>query len=182
MRIHPRVFAALGADLVTNDIVAVIELVKNAYDAFAHNVWPRLNSSTPGDTYLEIEDDGCGMTRETIENAWCCVATPYKKERPIITNASLQRRVTGDKGLGRLAVARLGSRLTLLTQAFGEPCWEVDINWSHITSAGDLSNTFARCREYTKSSCFDKVGLRFPFGILDLESRLMTWIECSCQI
>jgi len=32
-RIHPRVFAALGADLVTNEVVAVIELVKNSYDA-----------------------------------------------------------------------------------------------------------------------------------------------------
>ena len=158
MRIHPRVFAALGADLVTNDIVAVIELVKNAYDALAHNVWLRFNSSTTDDTYLEIEDDGCGMTRETIENAWCCVATPYKKERPVITNASLQRRVTGEKGLGRLAVARLGSRLTLLTKASREPCWEVDINWSDIAGAGDLSNTFAYCRENSESRCFDKSG------------------------
>lgn len=158
MRIHPRVFAALGADLVTNDIVAVVELVKNAYDALAHNVWLRFNSSTTDDTYLEIEDDGCGMTRETIENAWCCVATPYKKERPTITNASLQRRVTGDKGLGRLAVARLGSRLTLLTKASGEPCWEVDINWSDLAGAVDLSNTFAHCRKYTESRCFDTSG------------------------
>ena len=36
-KMHPRVFAALGADLVTNDVVAVIELVKNSYDAFASN-------------------------------------------------------------------------------------------------------------------------------------------------
>ncbi len=34
-KLHPRVFAALGEDLVTSDVVAVIELVKNAYDAFA---------------------------------------------------------------------------------------------------------------------------------------------------
>ena len=40
-RMHPRVFAALGADLVTNDVVAVIELVKNSYDAFADNAWVR---------------------------------------------------------------------------------------------------------------------------------------------
>ena len=38
IQVHPRVFEALGSDLVTNDVVAVIELVKNAYDAFAHNV------------------------------------------------------------------------------------------------------------------------------------------------
>ncbi len=44
-RIHPRVFAALGADLVTNDIVAVIELVKNSYDAFATRVDVRFGSA-----------------------------------------------------------------------------------------------------------------------------------------
>ena len=38
LKMHPRVFAALGADLVTNDIVAIIELVKNSYDAFASEV------------------------------------------------------------------------------------------------------------------------------------------------
>ena len=38
LKMHPRVFSALGADLVTNDIVAVIELVKNYYDAFASEV------------------------------------------------------------------------------------------------------------------------------------------------
>ena len=38
-RMHPRVFAALGANLVTDDVVAVIELIKNSYDAFAQNVW-----------------------------------------------------------------------------------------------------------------------------------------------
>ena len=36
--IHPRPFKALGADLVTNDVVAIIELVKNAYDAYATEV------------------------------------------------------------------------------------------------------------------------------------------------
>jgi len=37
-KIHPRVFASLGADLVTNDVVAVIELIKNSYDATATRV------------------------------------------------------------------------------------------------------------------------------------------------
>lgn len=40
-KIHPRAFAALGADLVTNDVVAVVELVKNSYDAWATDVTVR---------------------------------------------------------------------------------------------------------------------------------------------
>src|SRR5579864_8324604 len=99
-RIHPRVFAALGADLVTNDVVAVIELVKNSYDAFATRV--DVNFGSDGDrSYLEIVDNGVGMDRDTIEDAWCVVATPYRLQHPQTTKASQKRRVSGEKGLGR---------------------------------------------------------------------------------
>lgn len=60
-RMHPRVFSALGADLVTNDVVAVIELVKNAYDAFATRVDVRFGTDDRKRTYLEIKDNGYGM-------------------------------------------------------------------------------------------------------------------------
>jgi len=59
---HPRVFTALGADLVTNDTVAIIELVKNSYDALASNVWVRFGTDEKEGAYIEIEDDGVGMT------------------------------------------------------------------------------------------------------------------------
>ena len=160
MRIHPRVFAALGADLVTNDVVAVIELVKNAYDAFAHNVWLRFNYSAKHGPFIEIEDDGCGMTRANIEDSWCCIATPYKQQHPIITNMTQKRRVTGEKGLGRLAVSRLGNRLRMLTKATGKPCWEVQINWTDLASSNDLSDSFAYCREHTEPPCFKETGTR----------------------
>src|SRR5580704_253979 len=81
-RLHPRVFAALGADLVTNDVVAIIELVKNSYDAFAKNVWLRFCLDEKDGAFLEIEDDGHGMTRKLIEDVWCLVATPYKSDNP----------------------------------------------------------------------------------------------------
>jgi len=147
-RMHPRVFASLGADLVTNDVVAVIELVKNSYDAFARSVHLRfLNNSAQG-PYLEIEDDGAGMTRDTIENVWCLVATPHKERNPIATSGKKTRRVAGEKGLGRLSAARLGERLYMLTRASRGPCWEVAVNWSEITKGDDLSKSFASCREF----------------------------------
>ena len=62
-RMHPRVFAALGADLVTNDVVAVIELVKNSYDAFAQNVWLRFRENPSQGAFLEIEDEDRKSTR-----------------------------------------------------------------------------------------------------------------------
>ena len=57
-RLHPRVFAALGMGLVTNDIVAIIELVKNSYDAFASRVDLRLGVDAAGKvSRIEIQDD-----------------------------------------------------------------------------------------------------------------------------
>ena len=116
LRMHPRVFAALGADLVTSDVVAVVELVKNAYDAFAENAWVRLGMEG-GRPYLEVEDDGCGMTRDVITDVWCLVATPYKELHPNASRRGATRRVSGQKGLGRLSVGRLGERLTMSTCA-----------------------------------------------------------------
>ena len=46
MRLHPRVFTALGKELVTNDVVAIMELVKNAFDAFAFKVEVSFGSAT----------------------------------------------------------------------------------------------------------------------------------------
>ena len=175
-RMHPRVFAALGADLVTNDVVAVIELAKNSYDAFAQNVWLRFRDNSSLGTFLEIEDDGDGMTREIIEDVWCVVATPFKKLNPVVKSGKKERRVAGDKGLGRLSVARLGERLHMLTQASGAPCWEVEVNWADISEGDDLSNSFARCRKYPEKSPFKKSGTRLRIhGLKEqwVESRIL---------
>ena len=186
-RMHPRVFAALGADLVTNDVVAVIELVKNSYDAFASNVWIRFRNDPALGTVLEIEDDGEGMTRDIIENVWCLVATPYKELNPVARRGEKERRVAGEKGLGRLSVARLGGRLHMLTKAPESPCWEVDVNWIDISEGGDLSTSFARCREYIEKSPFKVSGTRLLIQnlsgqwdenrILDLEENIARLIS-----
>lgn len=186
-RMHPRVFAALGADLVTNDVVAVIELVKNSYDAFASDVWIRFLSDADNGDFLEIEDDGQGMTREVIEDVWCLVATPFRKLNPLAKSGKNVRRVAGEKGLGRLSVARLGNRLHMLTQSPGSECWEVELNWSDISSGDDLSACFANCRKYSEKSPFRKSGTRLriyglngPWDesrIADLEENLARLIS-----
>ena len=186
-RMHPRVFAALGADLVTNDVVAAIELVKNSFDAFAQNVWLRFRVDPSLGTFLEIEDDGSGMTREIIKDVWCVVATPFKKLNTVVKSGKKERRVAGEKGLGRLSVARLGERLHMLTQASRAPCWEVNVSWADISKGDDLSKSFARCREYPEKSPFRKSGTRLRiYGlkeqwgesrILDLEENLARLIS-----
>ena len=158
LRMHPRVFAALGRDLVTNDVVAVMELVKNSYDAFAHNVWLEFSLSDEHGSCLEVRDDGMGMTREVIEDVWCLVATPYRESHKIVSKGGKSRRVVGAKGLGRLSVARLGNGLQMLTQAQGSTCWEVTVDWSEIAGQSDLSQSTIECTEFHGSSPFEESG------------------------
>ena len=165
-RIHPRVFAALGANLVTDDVVAVIELIKNSYDAFAQNVWLRFIDDPVKGRLLEITDDGSGMTRQTIEEVWCLVATPYKDGNPTVKKGGKVRRVVGEKGLGRLSAARLGRSLHMLTQAPLSPCWEVTVDWSAISQGDDLSQSFVRFREFPEDSPFAESGTRLTITSL----------------
>ena len=160
LRMHPRVFAALGKDLVTNDVVAVMELVKNSYDAFAHNVCVAFGEHDTHGPCLEIRDDGMGMTRDLIENVWCMVATPYRESHSIVRKGNKERRVVGAKGLGRLSVARLGKNLTMLTQAADSPCWEVTVDWMDIAGKDDLSKSNVLCREYAGTSPFAESGTK----------------------
>ena len=155
LRIHPRVFAALGKDLVTNDMVAVIELVKNSYDAFAQNVFVKFERDDTEEQYLEILDDGTGMSKEVVENDWCVVGTPYKKRNSVVRKGGRTRRVTGNKGLGRLSVARLGNRLVMLTKTRQLPCWEVKVNWSEVSEAENLSQSSVDFREFQGDHPYD---------------------------
>lgn len=137
---HPRVFTSLGAELVTNDLVALVELVKNAYDAFAHRVDIRfIKDEETGDQTIEIQDDGHGMDHKTILNSWCMIGTPHKADNKSVDEGRKTRRVTGEKGLGRLSAARLGGKLCMYTKEKDGPCYRVNVDWDAIAKAKTLA-------------------------------------------
>ena len=139
-RMHPRVLTALGRDLVTNDVVAVIELVKNSYDALATRVDVRLTYDGNGSPEILVEDDGHGMTRSIVEDVWCVVATPYRRDQSPAKGGK-SRRVTGDKGLGRLSAARLGNRLDMVTRAPAGGFLHVVLDWDELAASEDLTQS-----------------------------------------
>ena len=143
---HPRLIRSLGAELVTSDIVAIIELVKNSYDAFAHNVTIKFAEDSEGE-FIEILDDGLGMTRDVIEDAWFTVATPHKVGNNVTRLGTRQRRVSGDKGLGRLSAARLGNRLEMITKARDDACWKVEVRWSGVHGDAQSDDVVATISE-----------------------------------
>ena len=88
------------------------------------------------------------MTKNVIDEVWCTVATPYKATHPYVKCGDKIRRVSGAKGLGRLAVARLGKSLRMITKASETESWEVNVNWNDIVSADSVSACYVSRKEY----------------------------------
>ena len=124
-RAHARLLTMLGEQLIKNERVALVELVKNSYDADATKVhvdFRGFNSDftpLPGATIV-ITDNGIGMTEQLVRTAWMNPATPskalQKKDEPRTT---LGRALQGEKGIGRFATFKLGNEVTLISRARG---------------------------------------------------------------
>ncbi len=112
--IEGRVLRELGERLVKNPEVAVVELVKNAYDADARECVVFYYPPTS----ITIEDDGCGMTLSQFIGGWMRIGTSAKELLAI--SDKFQRFITGEKGIGRFAVRFLGRALELVTVADDE--------------------------------------------------------------
>ena len=98
----------LGVQNFTNKESAVLELVKNAYDAHANKVLIHFEKDT-----LFIWDDGIGMDKSTILENWMHVG---KSDKGYVDSKSTDERVlAGSKGIGRFALARLGASSGLQT-------------------------------------------------------------------
>src|SRR6266478_3951198 len=80
LRPRARLLRTLGEELISNEVVAVIELVKNAYDADATRVRIRfLGPLEVGKGHIEVIDNGQGMGLETVQTVWMEPATPSKR-------------------------------------------------------------------------------------------------------
>lgn len=135
---HPKAFSAFGADLVTSDVVALIELVKNAYDAFAYHVEVIFDTDSFGNRTLTVADDGLGMSKDTIVNAWAVIATNHKVRNPFIERDGKMRAVSGNKGMGRFSAARLGTKLSIITKTKEEGCYKIELDWEEFNSARSI--------------------------------------------
>ena len=102
----------LGRDLITSDNIAVLELVKNSYDAHATKV-----EITFGDDCIVIDDNGKGMSKDDIINKWLFIAYSAKSDGTEDENyrSKIRRDFAGAKGIGRLSCDRLARYLTMKT-------------------------------------------------------------------
>ena len=134
----------LGERLVGRQYIALAELVKNSFDADATRVEVRIN-----DDSIEVSDNGHGMTADDFANRWMRVGSPHKIHE--MTSPVLKRRLTGSKGVGRLAVQFLASELELTTVPTADRVSEESSNqelfamvdWDTAVQAGELTQATA---------------------------------------
>jgi signal transduction histidine kinase len=140
---YARLMNIIGDQLITNKIVGVIEVIKNCYDADAEKVQVRFfNMENRAKTYLtekeqpyiEIEDDGEGMTLTIITEVWLRPATPNKldkrKNKKDITKKG--RIIQGEKGIGRFAIHKLGEKIHVFTKAKGQDEVKLEMDFTEF--------------------------------------------------
>ena len=113
--VDTHLFRELGELLVGRDSTALIELIKNAYDADATQVNVHgSNLDRPEDGTIVVTDDGNGMDSITFQNGFLRVASRLK-EQGERRSARFNRRFTGAKGIGRLAAHKLAREVSVFT-------------------------------------------------------------------
>lgn len=136
-RPRARVLDLLGEQLIRNHRLALFELVKNAYDADAPNVEVRFEHvDKPEKGRIVVRDTGTGMDVDTILNAWLEPgADDREKQRRRGERSPLFHRLpVGEKGVGRFAVQKLGTRTKLVTRQRSGKELVLDIDWETLTS------------------------------------------------
>ena len=120
----------LGKDLINDDNIAIVELVKNSYDAKSASVLIKFNRfSSNGErsdsSKIVIADEGCGMDVDDIDNKWLNIAYSHKKS---LKNKNSY--LAGNKGIGRFSCDRLGEKLDLFSRVKGKKLLHLSISWA----------------------------------------------------
>jgi hypothetical protein len=124
----------IGRDLITDDFIAIYELVKNSYDAYADYVKIAFTKNE-----IIIADNGKGMSKEDLEKKWFAVAYSAKKDKTEdnnlkrdshLNNLKSRRFYAGAKGVGRFSCDRLGEDLELITSKIeSNITFKVNVDW-----------------------------------------------------
>lgn len=129
-----RAIELLGKGQIADLPTAITELWKNGYDAYAKNLTCKLFLESYKDCKAPIfllSDDGFGMSENDILDKWFVLGTDSKaRGTKLEPSFDLERRVPmGEKGIGRLSVAYLGSQMLMLTKKKNEQANVLLLDW-----------------------------------------------------
>jgi signal transduction histidine kinase len=174
----------LGRELITNEEVAIFEMVKNSFDADATAV-----EIFFGDDSIVVADNGDGMSYEDLKNKWLFVAYSEKRKRPqpgidfrdVVADRG---HYAGSKGIGRFSSDRLGEVLTLQTRPKGKkhgPVHKLVVNWDDFDQNDKLRFETIPV-EYSEENSFNlpealrKFGSNLTHGtIIEIKTLSQEW-------
>lgn len=135
-RPRARLLLQLGDQLIKNESVALLELVKNSYDAGATLVEVKMSNLDDSDQgVISILDDGCGMDRDIVTNVWLEPGSDFKSH--VLENITKEplpfnRRPLGEKGIGRFSAHKLGRSVELITRQKNKKEVIIKIDWTEF--------------------------------------------------
>lgn len=178
----------IGRDLVTNEFVAIFELVKNSVDAGAHLIQIEID---PEADVMRITDDGKGMSVDDITGKWLFVAYSAKADGSEDEGGSDYRDkiksvggYAGSKGIGRFSCDTLGSSLRLYSRAkkSSKGAASLTVNWAEFEkdSKDEFKNILVEIEEDDQFPNLEMAVIPNGTGtVLQIEGLRHLWDEAN---
>jgi len=156
LKFDPRTIEHLGIKMYSQLPYALAELVANAYDACADSVEIKLYDEATGGKRIVVIDDGDGMSYEDVRDNFLVIGRKRRDDDESRENAK-GRKITGKKGLGKLALFGIGKTIQIKTTKAGETHETVfTLNWDDIL--GEPSGTYKPVSERIEKTNRSKKG------------------------
>ncbi len=152
-KVSARTARLIGRENVANPEAAVIELVKNGYDADGADVHIIFEGND-----LYIVDNGHGMDLDTIENSWMVIGTDNKELTPKTPRGRIR---SGAKGIGRFALDKLGAHSIMYTlQDEQAVALRLEVSWADFEKSSKTVDGVSATLEQLKKSEFENIYKR----------------------
>lgn len=152
----------IGLENFSNPEGAIIELVKNTYDADSPCCYILFDGNDKQITDIYIIDYGCGMDVKTIQNCWMQIGTDDKQRNVETGNGRIK---SGAKGIGRFALNRLGSMAKMYTRKEGQNAFIWNVNWKDFNVPGKKINEVMADLDVVEleeiQRCLSRLAIRF---------------------
>jgi signal transduction histidine kinase len=180
-RISTHLKDVIGRELVTNEFVAIFELVKNSFDAGAKLIQIEID---PIANQIWIVDDGKGMTVDDIKDKWLFVAYSAKadgsEDNDYRNKIKAVRSYAGSKGIGRFSCDTLGAELNLYSKAKSSSHVGLRVEWEkfEIDSKKEFKDVRVEIDDAIEFPSPSKAMLPKPTGtILKIDDLRHEWDE-----
>lgn len=150
--ISPRILLHFGEELIKNESIALLELVKNSYDACAKNCTIQFNFDNEKLAKIIVTDDGYGMNLDVIENVWLRIGTENKFVN--FYNNKCNRFPLGEKGIGRLSAHKLGNVITLISKMKHDNEIKLLLDWNKLDIKKEVKDFLIEYTEEKENSNF----------------------------